>query len=156
MLLCCTEYDLKFEYSLGEKTRIGASALSEKNELIDSKRFALHTRWGFPRSQGSSVLVEAGLKQDQLTGSNSTTGAYALVQSLIHFVRGYNFLTVIERSQKEAKFSSPEFERWTFGFLMFPIQRTEVRLTAVQTKNFSPDIVTKDQWQTQGQVHVSF
>ena len=147
---------LQFEYTLGEKTRVGASALTEKNELISSKRFALHSRWGFPNAPGSSVLVEAGLKQDEAVGSKETTGVYSLVQSLIHLVRGYNFLTVIERSQKEAKFSSTEFERWTFGFLLFPLQRTEVRLTAVQFKNFSPEVVSKDQWQLQGQVHVSY
>ncbi len=146
----------QFEYSLGEKTRIGASALTEKNEQIESKRLAIHSRWGFPRNQGSSILFETGLMQDQTVGSNSTTGVYSLLQSVVHFVRGYNFLTVIERSQSEAKFSAPELERWTFGFLMFPLQRTEVRLTAVQFKNFSPEAVSKDQWQLQGQVHVSW
>ncbi len=147
---------LQFEYSLGEKTRVGASALTEKNDLMNSSRFAVHSRWGFPKAQGSSILAEAGLKQDQAVGSTGTLGAYALVQSMVHLVRGYNFLTTIERTQKEAKFSSTELERLSFGFLMFPLQRTEVRLTAVQFKNFSPEVVSKDQWQLHGQVHVSY
>lgn len=147
---------IQFEYSLGEKTRIGSSFLAEKNELTDSKRFAVHSRWGFPKSQGSSLLAEIGLKQDQVTGSNATLGTYGLIQSVINLFRGYNFLTTIERSQSESKFNSLEVQRWTFGFLTFPFQRTEARITAVQYKNFSPESVSKDQWQLQGQVHVSW
>ena len=147
---------MEFEYSLAEKDRIGFSLMTAKNEQIDSKRFAIHNRLGFPNAHGSSLLFELGLKQDQTVGTEAKLGTYGLIQSLINLVRGYNFLTVIERSQDESKFSSPENQRWTFGFLMFPLQRTEVRLTAVQYKSFSPEAATPDQWQLQGQVHVSW
>ncbi len=146
---------LQFEYGLSEKDRIGMSVLSEANELTSSKRVAIHNRWGFPKSN-SSILAEFGMKHDHTKGSTATVGSYGLIQSLINFARGYNFLTTIERSQRESKFSSPEVQRWTFGFLMFPIQRTELRMTAVQIKNFSPATVSRDQWQLQGQVHVSW
>lgn len=146
---------IEFEYALGEKDRIGASFLTEKNKSTDSKRFAIHNRWGFPKSN-SSILAELGLKQDQVTGSKATLGSYGLVQSMINISRGYNFLTIIERSQKESKFSSPEMQRWTVGFIFFPIQRTEMRLTYVQFKNFSAESVFRDQSQVQGQVHVSW
>ncbi|MGZ3769871.1 MAG: hypothetical protein ACXVCP_09680 [Bdellovibrio sp.] len=147
---------MMFEYSLAERDRIGASFLTEKNKKIDSKRLALHNRWGFSKGHGSSILFELGLKQDQLDGAEAKLGTYGLIQSLVNITRGYNFLTVIERSQAESKFSSPELQRWTFGFVAFPFQRTEARFTAVQYKNFSPETVSKDQWQLQGQVHVSW
>jgi hypothetical protein len=146
---------LQYEYSLAEKDRLGASFLTEKNNSVDSKRFAVHNRWGFPKSP-SSLLVELGLKQDQSTGEKATLGSYGMIQSVVNLIRGYNFLTTIERTQAESKFSSPEIQRWTFGFLMFPLQRTEVRLTAVGYKNFSPEAVSVDQWQLQGQLHVSW
>lgn len=146
---------IQFEYGLSEKDRIGASFLMEGNDAISSKRFAIHNRWGFPRSN-SSILAELGVKHDHIKGSTATLGSYGLIQSLINMTRGYNFLTVIERSQRESKFSSPEVQRWTFGLLMFPMQRTEMRVTAVQIKNFSAQTVFRDQWQFQGQVHVSW
>lgn len=145
----------EFEVATGEKSRVGASFMTEKDSNLDAQRFGIHTRWGFPDSH-SSLLVEVGVKQDQLPGVAATTGTYGLMQSLINLTRGYNFLTVIERSQKESRFSSPEQQRWTFGFLMFPIQRTELRMTAVQSKTFAPQQANEDGWQLQGQVHVSW
>jgi hypothetical protein len=147
---------LSMEYSLGEKTRIGTSLLTESNDFVQSSRFAIHNRWGFPETQGSSILVEVGIKQDQTTGQKETLGSYGVLQSIINLARGYNFVSTVERAQSEINFSSPELQKWTFGFLLFPFQRTEIRLTAVQNKNFSPSNVTKDQWQAQGQIHVSW
>lgn len=146
---------MQFEYSNGEKNRIGTSFLYEKNKEIETQLLALHNRWGFPQSP-SSILFEMGVKQDKVTGEKSTLGNYTLLQSLIHLRRGYNFLTTIERSQRESKFASPEIQRWTMGFLFFPLQRTEMRVTAVQYKNYAPASVSKDQWQLQGQLHVSW
>lgn len=146
---------MQFEVELAERDRIGASFLTEKNSQVTSRRFGIHNRWGFPNS-ASSVLLEIGTKQDQQSGSTTKTGSYGLLQSLINLARGYNILTAIERLQDESRFASPELQRWTLGFLMFPIQRTELRVTAVQTKNFSPQSVSEDGWQLQGQIHVSW
>lgn len=146
---------IQFEYGIGEKDRIGFSAMTQSNKTIKESRFGIHNRWGFPKSYGS-ILVELGVKQDQLTGSKATLGSYGLIQSMINITRGFNLLTIIERAQRESKFSSPEQQRWTLGFLTFPLQRTEVRMSAVQEKNFSAESVSRDNWQIQGQVHVSW
>lgn len=151
---------IEYEHSLIEKDRIGMSLFFSKTTQVDSKRFAIHNRWGFPNSHGSSLLAEIGLKQDQTIGQSggqdAKLGSYGLIQSVINLVRGFNLITTIERSQNESKFTSPESQRWTFGFLMFPMQRTELRLTSVQNKTFSPEVATEDQWQLQGQLHVSW
>jgi hypothetical protein len=146
----------EFEYAAADRDRIGASALYWNTSEGESERFGIHNRWGFPNAQGSSLIVEIGLKQDKNVGQTSTLGSYGLIQSLINIVRGYNFLTTIERNQDESKFSSPEDQRWTLGFLMYPLQRTEIRLTAVQYKSFAPGDASPDQWQLQGQVHVTW
>lgn len=147
---------IQFEYSILESDRLGASLLYSKTETATSSRLAFHNRWGIPNAHGSSLLVELGLKQDQSGSTETKLGTYGLIQSVINLVRGYNLLTVIERAQSESKFSSPEVQRWTFGLLLFPFQRTEMRLTTVQYKTFSPSAAAADQWQIQGQAHVSW
>jgi hypothetical protein len=97
-----------------------------------------------------------GVKQDSNVGRSATLGTYGLIQSLINLTRGYNFLTTIERNQNESKFSSPEDQRWSAGFLFYPVQRTEMRLMAVQSKNFAPGVASPDQWDLEGQVHVTW
>lgn len=144
------------EYSILENDRVGASFLQMSNETTESRRFAIHNRWGLPNSHGSSLLAELGFKQDKVKDGPSTpTGTYGMFRGIINLKRGYNLFSTIERSQAEIKFSSPEVQRWTFGFLIFPWSRTELRMMGVQTKNFSPAAAASDIWQLQGQVHVS-
>jgi hypothetical protein len=145
-----------FEYSILENDRIGSSLLVERTSQTESTLFGVHNRWGLPNAHGSSLLAEVGLKHDNPSSGDSKLATYGLIQSVINLVRGYNLLTVIERFQAESKFTSPESQRWTFGFLMFPLQRTELRMTAVQYKTFSPTAASVDQWQLQGQLHVSW
>jgi hypothetical protein len=147
---------VEFEYAAAERDRVGSSITYWTTATGTAGRFGVHNRWGLPNAQGSSLIAEVGLKQDKTDGSSATLGSYGLIQALVNLVRGYNFLTTIERDQDQSKFSSPENQRWTFGFLMYPLQRTEVRLTAVQDKTFAPSDASPDQWQLQGQVHVTW
>jgi hypothetical protein len=147
---------IMYEAAMSETDVLGFSILSEANQSIKYNRFSIHNKWGIPNSGGSSLLAEVGIRQDQEIDQEAVTGSYGLIQSLINITRGYNFLTIIERTQDEMKFSSTELQRWTIGFLTFPLQRTEVRVTTVQTKNFSPQAVSEDKWQLQGQIHVSW
>lgn len=145
-----------FESTAFEKDRWGFSAMSESIAAggLKSTKMALHNRWGF--APGSDLLVEVGLNQHSSTGSDPQTATYGLLQSVVRLKRGYNIITAAERAQSESRFSAPELQRWTLGFLMFPLQRTEIRVTTVQTKTFSPTSGTMDGTQLQGQVHVSF
>lgn len=145
------------EYELFEKNRVGASFLTSSSEANERILLAVHDRWGLPKAHGSAIMVEAGLFQlkDKAKGSD-TLGNYIWIQGLVNLTRGYNLFTTVERRQNESKYTAPEIQRWTFGFLTFPFQRLEVRLNSVQTKTFSPEGAADDVWQLQGQVHASF
>ncbi len=147
-----------FEYGILETNRLGLSVLQMKNETVTSSRLGIHNRWGITDAHGSSVIAELGLKQDKASTATTNTpyGTYGLFRAMVNLARGFNILSTIQRDQSEIKFSSTENQRWDFGFLVYPWERTEVRLTTVQLKQFSPAAATKDLWQVQGQVHVSF
>jgi hypothetical protein len=147
-----------FEYGILETNRLGASVIQMKNEQVTSSRVGVHDRWGIPDAHGSSVIAELGLKQDKLstTTTKAPVGTYGLFRAMVNLARGFNIISTIQREQNEIKFSSTEMQRWDFGFLIFPWERTEFRLTSVQLKRFSPATAKPDIWQVQGQLHVSF
>ncbi|MEK7355407.1 MAG: hypothetical protein AAB250_03110, partial [Bdellovibrionota bacterium] len=144
------------EYEITEKQRLGASAAYFKNDLSEFARIAAHDRWALPRTKGSSLMAEIGLKQDKtLATGTSKIGNYMFFESLIRLTRGYNLLTAWERGQDEMRLTAVDNQRWTFGFVAFPFQRIETRFTAVQQKSFTPEAAADDRWSFQGQLHVS-
>lgn len=148
---------LQSEFEIGEQHRLGFSLLSTSTEGAAWNRAAIHDRWGFVGSPGTSLMWEFGMVQNTIKATETTkTGTYALVETLVHLTRGYNLLSSVERFQEEVKSSSPESYRWTLGFLTFPFQRTEFRATMTNVKNYSLDSSNPDSWLAQGQLHVSF
>jgi hypothetical protein len=144
------------EYEVAEKNRLGMSFILFNTTFSDAKRLAVHDRWGIPNSKGSSIIVEAGLKEDKDVATGVVRqGNYGLIEAVVRLTRGYNILTSVERYQDENKFSSLDNQKWTFGLLTFPTQRVEIRLTGVQTKGFSTAQAADDNWSLQGQLHVS-
>ena len=145
------------EYELFEKNRLGASFLTSSSDLTSRMQFAVHDRWGLPKAQGSAIMVEAGVFQNKAKSDTEAAklGNYIWVQGLVNLTRGFNILTTLERRQDETKFTSPEVQRWSLGFLTFPLQRVEMRFGSVHSKYFSPEKATNDEWALQGQVHVS-
>lgn len=148
---------LTFEYVAGQKHRVGTSLMNYKTAFADSYRLALHDRFGLPNSQGSSVIVEAGLIHDKAPGQTKfVLGNYFFGEAIFRIVRGFNLISSLDRSQTESALMSPDTQRWTTGLLIFPASRFETRLTAVQTKTFSPIQAAADRWSIQGQIHASF
>jgi hypothetical protein len=150
-------FSVMSEHDFGEKNRLGFSLIQFDTDALRARRVAIHDRWGLPNSPGSSLMAELGWKEDM----NKTTGSllggsYGLIEGLFRIKRGYNFLTTVERTQAETSPSSPDVQRWSFGVLTFPLQRTEVRAAVVQSKSFSTETVSGDVWAVQGQVHVSW
>jgi hypothetical protein len=145
------------EYELFEKNRLGASFLTASNDKNSRMQFAVHDRWGLPKAQGSAIMVEAGVFQnkDKTSTESAKLGNYVWIQGLVNLTRGVNILSSLERRQDETKFTSPETQKWSLGFLLFPFQRLETRFGMVQTKTFSPEGASDDTWALQGQVHVS-
>jgi hypothetical protein len=152
-------FALQGEYEIFEKNRLGASFVMMSDEFQEEKRIAIHDRWGLPNAPGSSLMVELGVMENTIKPTReSTLGSYGMVRGLVHLFRGFNLITQLERRQDEMTFKSAEQQRWTFGIFAFPLQRTEVRLTSVQSKTFSPEpaLQSRDRWYVQGQVHVAW
>lgn len=146
------------EYLTSETNKFGFSIMQANSDQAKARRLAIHDRLGIPNVHGSSILAEVGLRDDQniVAGTAAKMGMYGMVQSIIRLTRGYNIQSSIERYQVELKSTGDEVSRWTLGFLMFPLQRTEIRLNMVQMKFYSPISATPDVTQLQGQVHVSW
>lgn len=146
------------EWEIGERNRLGLSFASfETGASRKSTRLAIHNRWGFSNANGSSVMVELGLKDDQdLVLNTKKSGHYSLIEGLIKLARGYHFFSTLYESQEKNATDALDVQRWSVGFLTFPFQRTEFRLSVLQTKSHSPKFSIEDQWATQGQLHVSY
>ncbi len=150
-------FSVQSEFMLFENNKFGFSYMQADTSALKTQRLALHNRLGLPRAPGSSLLAEIGLKRNKsVSQSAAQDGAYAMLQAIVHIRRGYNIISVIERNHNELKSSATETSRWTLGLLMFPLQRTEFRLTMVQGKIYSPTTSAKDSTQLQGQIHVSW
>jgi hypothetical protein len=145
------------EYELFEKNRLGASFLTSSSDTVSRMQFAVHDRWGLPKAQGSAIMVEAGVFQEKDKAATEPPDLrnYIWIQGLVNLSRGVNILSTVERTQAATKFTSPETQKWSLGFLLFPFQRLETRFGMVQSKTFSPEGASDDQWALQGQVHVS-
>ncbi len=149
-------FSITGEYELREKNRIGLSILKSKNDIVGWTRLATHSRVGL--SKGSAILTELGFFENQsLTASSKPpTGVYAVVQTLAHIQRGYNLLTTLQYSKADIDKPVTEKTSFTVGALMFPMQRTEFRLSAINGQNYDESTGSKDSWQLQSQLHFSW
>ena len=141
------------EYEVGEMKRLGASAMTAKNDALQKEVVAVHYRQGF--GHGHAFLFEYGVIQDKPDTGSSTTGSYNFLQTNINLVRGYNLRTTIERYNQEFKAASPDNWRWGLGILAFPLPRLELRADVINGRSFYEGPVADDNWTLQGQIHVS-
>ncbi|MNK94608.1 hypothetical protein D3C87_1148130 [compost metagenome] len=148
-------FSLTGEYQIVEKFKIGASLLNSESDQLKYNLMAITTRMGL--SKGTSVMAEAGLKEiTTVSTGDKKLGSYAYVQSLVNIRRGYNFLSVIENSKSDIQNSSTEILKWSFGALLFPLPRSEVRMMLTNGKAFDDSTANEDVWALQGQIHVSY
>lgn len=144
---------LMVEKDLGEKHRIGGAVLASENNYLKWVRAEIHSKLGF--GHGNSLLTEGGLIQDQPKSGQSVLGAYAFIEGVAHLTRGYNFLSQIEYYNKTASSASADQFKWTFGLLMFPAPRFEVRSMLINSRTQTDSGVSADQWQAQLQLHLA-
>jgi hypothetical protein len=150
-------FSLTGEYEIVEKFRVGGSFLQSKSDTSEWTRLAATSRLGL--SKGSSLLSELGLFQNKNSAPGSadaTWGSYLMLESWIGLTRGYNLLSTIEYSKPDIQATTAEKMRWSIGGIMFPLPRTELRLMAVNGKNYNPTADGPDSWQAQCQLHVSW
>lgn len=141
------------EKDLAEKHRIGGALLTSENNYLRWLRAEIHSKLGF--GDGNSFLAEGGVIQDQPKGDKAVLGAYVFVEGLAQFTRGYSLMSQIEYYNKTMSPLSPDQIKWSFGLLMFPAPRFEVRTTLVNSRTQSDSGVSADGWQAQVQLHVA-
>lgn len=143
------------EYQVYEKFKVGASVLSSESDVRKYNLAGVQTRMGL--TKGSSLIAEAGLKEITTKATAiKQLGSYAYVQTLINFRRGYNLLSTIEQSRADIEKSSTEMMKWSFGALLFPVPRSELRLMFVNGKAYDETVAIQDSWAFQAQYHLSY
>lgn len=143
------------EFQAGENRRIGASVLSSKNDLDRNLRMlGIHWRQGL--TKGSALMAEYGyIQKVDKTLNSSTNGTYTFIESFIELEKGYNLLVNLERYNADGAASTPEQWKYGFGFVMFPINRTELRIQTQNSRQVSSEEASPDSWNIQGQLRVS-
>ncbi|MBK9323590.1 MAG: hypothetical protein IPM97_11725 [Bdellovibrionaceae bacterium] len=143
-----------FEYDTSEKSRLGTSVMQAKNDYVEKTRFELHSKLGLLK--GNSLLTEIGfVKDNPKANPNTKMGGYLMMQGVYLISRGYNVISQMEYYNATLTAASPDQTRWTFGFLMFPMPRMELRTTFVNGRTIQDTSVSKDQWMLQAQMHLS-
>ncbi|HWU44015.1 MAG TPA: hypothetical protein VN132_11275 [Bdellovibrio sp.] len=142
------------EYQVHEKFKIGASVLHSESDLMKWNLAAVTSRLGL--TKGSSLLAEAGFKEQTIASKDPILGTYVWIESLVNIRRGYNLLTSVEASKSDIKTASPENLRWSLGAMIFPWPRTEFRFMAVNGKIYDDSSGQQDNWALQSQIHISY
>lgn len=140
------------EKTVFEIHRLGFSAMKQKNFYADATSLALHGR--FNLKEGSAILAEIGQSNYKgVSSSYDKTSRYALLQTYLRPTRGVYVLNNIEYFKNNIK-QDDYSVRWGPGVQYFPFQRLELRLDLYNTRNFSEDSSTKDNWTYLFQTHV--
>lgn len=142
-----------FEYEVGEKITLGASAFHGVRDTGKQSLLGFHTRVGV--GKGSSLMAEWGLNRLEPKMGDATTGNYGLVVGTMRLVRGLDFETQFEMLKSSFQESSDELYRTSVGLIYFPFQRLELRSRVVDGRSLSPNEVKGDTWSIQSQLHLS-
>lgn len=127
---------------------IGFSILNEKNKSSQQTTMAIHTKFSF--DNGHSFLMEVGSNT-----LNDFKQGYAFSQGSIKLRRGLFLRSAGEYYKNDITTQSAENMIWKLGLLWFPIQRIELHLTAINSKQFNATEMSQDQWALQSQLHLS-
>lgn len=141
------------EKDIEEKHRVGGAVMYSQNEYMNWTRIEAHSKLGF--GQGHSFLSEIGYIDDKPKYGDWKKGGYVFVEGLALLAQGYNFLSQVEFYNQTLSTKSPDQFKWTFGFLMFPAPRFELRTTLVNQRIQSDTGISNDLWQLQLQTHMS-
>lgn len=149
-------FSISGEKQVFENFKIGGSYLNSKSDTTRWNLLAFMTRLGL--SKGSAIMAELGLKEQKnlVADTEPQLGTYALIETLVNVRRGYNILSMVEHTKSDIKHASTEFTRWSFGALLFPLPRLEIRLMGVNGKVYAENSGTEDSWSLQAQGHISY
>ncbi|MFN7904728.1 MAG: hypothetical protein ACK5P5_06045 [Pseudobdellovibrionaceae bacterium] len=143
-----------FEYDVSEDSRVGTSILSSNNDFINWLRAALHAKRKF--GKGNALIGEFGIIQNKPKSTGeSENGNYGMAEATLNLTRGYNFISQVEYYNKTGSTKTADETRWSLGFLIFPMAKTEFRFNFVNGRNITDTGVTPDSWSAQTQLHLS-
>jgi hypothetical protein len=143
-----------YEGALSENWRAGGSVAYTQNDYVRRTRLALLTRTKI--GSGHAFLFEGGVSmQDPADGSQKSTAGYALSEFLVRIARGYFVQLQFEYLKDKLESDQPQNLRGTFGFLLFPLQRVELRTAYVLNRVMDPAKSTTDTSNLQLQLHLS-
>lgn len=144
---------LMYEYEPQERMVYGASVKHEADANTKLLTFAGHTRIGFQK--GHALLFELGGVDTQVLNSAKTFGMYNYFEFNYRMARGFNFQSIFQMQKNDFRAGNPDNLKWGLGLLVFPMQRIELRVQALQKRTRDEDAVRNDEWVGQGQLHLS-
>jgi hypothetical protein len=132
--------------------RLGGSFISSENDYLKLNSAALHARMNL--KEGSALLFEVGrTTQTVVQSKKEKTSHYGLLQTYLRPARGWYVLNNVEYIKTNIE-EDPYSIRWGPGVQYFPFQRLELRFDLYNTRNFSKEASTKDNWMYLFQTHV--
>lgn len=149
-------FSMMFEYDPREAWRVGMSYLSSKNDSgSELQRLGFHSKQGF--GEGASLLLELGLINDPKAGGGTKEGYYFFSQATQRLKRGYHLFFSGQGYKDSMVGGVANNIKASFGLIMFPLQRYELRVEAENTRQLvnGPN-VSEDGWGLLSQMHLSF
>lgn len=150
-------YRMKGASTMWERTifdahRVGASFMSQKNDVLTMNSASLHGRFNF--KEGSAILAEIGETHRVSHDDSPTTNSrFGLLQGSVRPWRGIYLLTNVDYQRSDLHQSNYTV-RWGPALQYFPIQKIELRADIYDTRNFDPNTATKDSWTFLMQTHL--
>lgn len=141
------------DYAVDPELKLGISVLSSTNDYIALTRTGLHLRAG--QGSGSSILIDLGYLGDKPKTSVAKKGYYLYSQATQKIVRGYHLFATGQAYKEDMVISKADFTKFGFGFLTFPMAKTEFRLEAENTRKVSTGEVQPDVWAIMAQLHLA-
>ena len=140
------------EYELRKDLRMGASAWYSSNGFRTRKQGELHFRLGFP--EGSALLAQAGINDDEPDTEASQTQAYFFIQPHLRLARGVEFLPTFEYFTTQLFLTAPRTLRYGPAFMWIPFQRVEFRADLLGSRTSAPESAAYETYTFLGQVRL--
>jgi len=143
------------EYEWSNLSRPGFSIIRSSSLVSELSSNAIHWRLG--AGGGSSLLIEFGERERALLVGNQEIlkSRYGFLQGALQIARGFSILNTVEYLKINL-----EEEGYTLrlgpGIQYFPSQGFEIRFDFYNTRNFSKQAVSDDNWDLTGQIHLYF
>lgn len=141
-----------FEVNVFERSRLGASYMSQETKTIRSSHIAVHDRIGF--GKGHSVMAEIGQKSSEtIANGTKIASRWGLLQTHLMMGRGFFVQGTLDYLRADID-TEDETVKAGPGIQWFPRQKIELRLDLYNSRSFLENAAPKDTFEVLGQVHL--